>query len=101
MFQKREIAEALCWKRVGVDGGKGFVKVCLNIIDNSLTSHSRSNGNGKYKDTGVKMIFVLAVVQDKCEMYENLREILQHMHLSISKEYCLASLLRSLYKSGL
>ena len=87
--QKREVADAFF--RPGIDGGKGFVKVCLNVIDKSLTSHvGSSRKKDKYKDSGVKKIFILAVVEDKCEMYENLREILQHLHLHISKEWCLA-----------
>ena len=87
--QKREVADPLF--RVGIDGGQGFVKVCLNIIDTrSLSDVPCSREKGTFKDSGVKKLFILGIVEDKCEMYENLREILQNLHFKLSKEFCLA-----------
>ena len=68
--RKREVREFM--NRIGIDGGQGFFKVCLSIVDTSR----REIKKGEYKDSGVKKIFVLAIVQDKCEVYENIREIL-------------------------
>lgn len=84
--RKREIADALY--RVGIDGGQGFLKVCINIID---TRSDVSRKKQAYRDSGVKKLFILSVVQDKCEMYENLREILQNLHLTLSMEFILAA----------
>ena len=95
--QKRKLADALF--RVGIDGGQGFLKVCLNIIDTCAPVVSRrkrsrasSQKKGIFQDSGVKRLFIIGIVEDKCEMYENLREIIENLDLNKSlPEYILAS----------
>ena len=56
--------------RIGLDGGGGMFKIVMNIID-TTGLHS----TGPFKDTGVKRILLLAVVEGIKESYENLTYI--------------------------
>ena len=77
--QKRQLIEPLL--RLGIDGGQGFVKVCINIIDTTSSESNVPRSKRGFLDSGVKRLFILGIVQDKCEMYENLREMLSHLDL--------------------
>ena len=57
--------------RIGLDGGGGFFKIVMNVIDTTSLHTS-----GIFKDTGVKSILLLAVVEDISELYSNLVFIL-------------------------
>ena len=75
--------------RVGVDGGGGFFKICVNVFD-SLEAEFKSAGDSietgsnsakKYLDTGVQRIQFLAIVEDIPETYENVKTILKFLDL--------------------
>ena len=94
VVRKREVKDVLY--RVGIDGGREFIKICLNIIDPSCYDTQRRNKksysfNKKHTDSGVKKLLILAVVEDKTEMYENLREMITLLDLNNSLDYFLAA----------
>ena len=66
--------------RVGIDGGGGFLKIGLSVfeLDDASTTHSPrsklSSGLArKFKDSGVKRSFILALVPDVQENYRNVK----------------------------
>ena len=75
--------------RVGVDGGGGFFKICVNVFD-SFEAEFKSAGDSieigsnpskNYLDTGVQRIQFLAIVEDIPETYENVKTILKFLDL--------------------
>ena len=74
-------------KKIGVDAGGGFLKVCLNLEEEN-SSHSEniavkkrssySDGafSSHFKDSGVKKLLILAITEDVFENYNNLELIL-------------------------
>ncbi len=62
--------------KIGVDGGGGFLKVCMHIYtpnDPQLI--------GVMKNTGVKKLLILAICPNVAETYNNLRIVLQKLKL--------------------
>ena len=46
---------------IGIDGGGGFLKICLSIFDLNEPSSSTKTLAKKFKDSGVKKVFIIAV----------------------------------------
>lgn len=63
---------------IGIDGGQGSLKIILNIED-KLGDSPQS----KYKDSGVKRCFILALVEDVQENYENVSKIWTKLELQL------------------
>lgn len=61
---------------VGIDGGQGSLKFILMIEDKQEAS-----GHSKYKDSGVKRCFILAIVENVQENYENVNTIWSKLEL--------------------
>jgi len=88
--------------KIGADGGGGFLKICLNI---QIQSQSPSNGRKRMKlsdgvasktlkDSGVKKLFILAIVPNVEENYTNvltLWRLLQLTNPSTLSPYCIAT----------
>ena len=68
-------SSVLC--RLGIDGGQGFFKLCLNIIDTS-----NSTSSGKFLDSGIKHLFILCIVPDLSELYVNIKICIQELELT-------------------
>ena len=65
--------------KIGIDGGKGFLKFCLGIIDRATKEpppQKRLLTDRLAKDTGVKRQILVAVAEEFPETYENVRQIL-------------------------
>ncbi len=71
--------------KIGIDSGGGFLKVCLNLdqVDNNNLPNKKAKFSYKegacaseFKDSGVKKIIILAIVEDVTESYGNLKIIL-------------------------
>lgn len=69
--------------KIGIDGGGGFLKVCLNIMENSTSnspgtssphrsSYQQGIASKRMKDTSVKKLIILAIVPDTDENYRNM-----------------------------
>jgi hypothetical protein len=79
--------------RVGMDGGGGFLKVCLNVMSNSEQSQTASpvkKRAHKFKDSGVKKLLIIGIIQETTENYDNVREILRLLNLN-TLHFCLAA----------
>lgn len=61
---------------VGIDGGQGSLKFILIIEDKQEASN-----HSKYKDSGVKRCFILAIVENVQENYENVNKIWSKLEL--------------------
>ena len=70
--------------RIGLDGGGKFLKVCMNIyeIANGLDfSHKkrRRSLQSDFLNTGVKKSFLIAIVENISENYENIKKVLSQI----------------------
>lgn len=72
--------------KFGIDGGGGFLKICLSIQSLTLSTEVPDKPPGKkFKDTGVKKLIVLAIAPNAQENYENISrlwDLLQINHFS-------------------
>lgn len=62
--------------KIGIDGGKGFLKINLQIIENDTSNATASSVNG------VKSMFLIAIVPDLPENYTNLKYLWHHLGLA-------------------
>ena len=68
--------------KIGVDGGKGFLKICLAILElDSADDSSQSPPQKRFltqriaKDSGVKRQILAAVAEDLPENYVNVKQL--------------------------
>ena len=75
IIETRQIEENKSLIRISIDGGGGFFKVCLSIfdIDNPYQNTSSSSMSKRFKDSGVKRIFVIGIVPKVSEYYVNVK----------------------------
>lgn len=74
---RRNIQDAILL--VGIDGGQGSLKFILSIEDKQETNQP------EYKYTGVKRCFILALVHNVQENYENVAKIWRKLDLGMLK----------------
>ena len=60
--------------RIGLDGGGGFIKVCLSVFDPEMNMRGTCMSK-LFKDTGVKKAFILALVPDTPENQHNVKRL--------------------------
>lgn len=100
--------------KFGIDGGGGFLKVCLSILSEetndkiieSKKSNRQTYSEGvaakKFKDSGVKKLFLIGVAESVQENYDNvgmlwsLMNIRQFQEATISTDLKLANILTGL-----
>ena len=62
--------------KVEIDSGGGFLKICLSVFDmDNLVSGSKVGLSKKFKDSGLKKIFLVAAVPDVPENYQNVKKL--------------------------
>jgi hypothetical protein len=93
------------FKKIGLDGGGGSLKVCLNLIDTNFHPRSPTQSpaakklsTGKFLDTGVKKLIIIGITFDVQELYENVRTLLRSLkidriHFAIATDLKLANIL--------
>ena len=92
---------------IGIDGGDGFFKVCLNIIVREKADDLKSPPKKKqtkkatFKDGGVKKLVVIGIVEEILETYFNVKTILNIMDIGkidfvIATDYKLCNILLGL-----
>ena len=96
--ERRQIQNPQC--KVGIDGGGGFIRVCLTVTEAEQVTPQPSpvkwippSAGNKYTDGGVKKIFLLAIVESVRENYNNLLAITQPLTLH-SMNYTIAANLK-------
>jgi hypothetical protein len=61
--------------RIGLDGGGGFMKVCLSIFNVTNPISADTSLGKKFKDSGVKKCLILAIVPGIQESYSNVKRL--------------------------
>ena len=78
--------------RVGIDGGGDFFKICLSIFDKDDPFPCiKSNLSKKFKESGVKKVFILALVTGIQENYVNVKRLWLSLQLNRLRRYTLAT----------
>ena len=79
--------------RIGIDGGGGFLKICLSIFDiNDSFSNVQSGVSNKFKESGVKKIFLIASVPNLPENYVNVKKLWINLCLlNLDKRFTVAT----------
>ena len=74
VIEERELDENDLLVRVGLDGGGGFVKVCLSLF-NLCSDRPSKILYKKLKDSGVRKSFIIALVREIQENYFNMKTL--------------------------
>lgn len=75
--------------KIGIDGGRGFLKMCLSVFPliSAQESHCKV-----FKSSGVKCIFLLAIAPEVQENYENLLKLWTSLSLhNLETEFTIAT----------
>lgn len=76
--------------RIGIDGGRGFLKVCLSVFP--LEHQHDEVVKEKYKDSSVKRIFIIGIAPDVQENYENMLMLWASLNLQkITVDFTIAT----------
>ena len=79
--------------KVGIDGGGSFLKICLNLekqddefsspaSQKTKWSYAAGACSDKFKDSGVRKLMILAMVENASESYSNLKLLLDLLELN-------------------
>lgn len=101
VIEERQIASKVLLKKFGADGGRAMFKICLNIIVDAEVSSpqkKRSAAALRKKDSGVKKLLILAVVEGIPETYENVKNLLSALQIacldfSLANDFKLANMI--------
>ena len=79
--------------KIGIDGGGSFLKVCLNIekyeefpnqsSQNKTWSYADGACAKKYKDSGVRKLMIVGIIEGVCESHENVKIILDLLEFEV------------------
>ncbi len=89
-FIKSERRVNSCRAHFGLDGGGGFLKLCLNVIEEPRTpsqspvAKKPPAGASRFLDSGVKKLLVVAIVANVQENYHNVKTLLDASNIPIS-----------------
>ena len=97
LMQERLLNEDDVIIKIGLDGGRGFIKVCLSVHDpkedqeleeemSNLNSPRKKKLKKKkatrtFKNNGVKKVMIIGLVEDVPEKYENIQKLLELLDL--------------------
>lgn len=76
VIEERDITDPLI--RIGLDGGRGFMKVCLSIFnldEKAKEFWSTKRLGERFQDSGVKKVLILGIVPDIQENYVNIKRL--------------------------
>ena len=78
---------------VGIDGGGGFLKICMSIFDiNDPFPHAQSGLAKKFIESGVKRVFLIGIVPDVPDNYVNVKRLWVNSGLeSLDKRFTVAT----------
>ena len=84
IIKQRELDPHKHLVKIGIDGGQGFLKICMVV--NYLNLKEPKSPHIKFDS--VKKIFLLALAENVKESYDNLKILLRPMELHNFKLYC-------------
>ena len=67
--------------KISLDAGGTFLKVCLQVLNFSLESEAPGKENSDFLASGVKKLFIIALVEDISENHFNISKIFELMDL--------------------
>lgn len=90
VIEHRGLSSESALIKVGIDGGGGFLKICLSIFDMSLTADA--SHRALFKDSGVKKCFIIGIAPISYESYINVKSLWTQagVHL-LKKKFSIAS----------
>ena len=98
IIKERNIDKTNMLIRIVLDGGGGFMKICLSIFDlNENGQNGDQTGEGKrlkerFKNSGVKNIMIIGVVPDIQENYVNVKRLWLECGIDkLSRQYTIAT----------
>ena len=92
ILQKRERDRESVLIKISIDGGGGFLKVCLSIFDiNDPCPKSSSGLSKKFLESGVKRVFIIGLVPDVSEDYVNVKRIWMNYGVENLNKYTVAT----------
>ena len=80
--------------KISIDGGGGFLKVCLSLFDinDPFPKLSSSSMLKRFKDSGVKRIFIIGIVPKVSEDYVNVKRLWINIGIHVlQKKYTIAT----------
>ena len=79
--------------KISIDGGGGFLKICLSIFDINDPLPKANNSIGKrFLESGVKRVFIIGLVPDITENYVNVKRLWLNTGLDgLKKRYTVAT----------
>ncbi len=87
--------------KLGLDGGGGFLKATLNVIEDtpplsptSPLAKKPALDSFKFLDTGVKKLFIIGLAQNVPECYENVKTLVRELPLDVT--FCTSADLKML-----
>ena len=90
IIKQRELDPHKHFVKIGIDGGQGFLKICMVV--NYLNLEEQKSPHIKFSLDSVKKIFILALAENVKESYDNLQIMLRPMELQNIKLYCAVDL---------
>ena len=95
IMAERELHDDNTLIRIGLDGGRGFMKICLSVFDINNSTESKKTFAKKFKNSGVKKLFILAIVPDLSENFWNIKMLWTELQLhKLTKPYKIATYLK-------
>lgn len=81
--------------KIGVDGGGGFLKICLNLVETKESSPAKGKrarycdgiGRNLFKSTSVNKLMILALAPDVAETHMNMFKLWDILDMQSSFEY--------------
>ena len=70
IIKQRELDPHKHFVKIGIDGGQGFLKICMVV--NYLNLEEQKSPHIKFSLNSVKKIFMLALAENVKESYDNL-----------------------------
>ena len=81
--------------KIGLDSGRGFLKLCLTVEEKKVPGGSpdrKKTPQAKFRDSGVKRLIVLAIVEGASETYDSIKTLMELIDvdsLSFDVNFCL------------
>ena len=82
--------------RIGVDVGGGFVKICMSVFEMPSTNEEKNSRKmsleSRFKDSGVKKVMILEIVQEIQENFVNMkRSWIEAGLLNLNRHYTIVT----------